>query len=338
MTKRLAAIIALCAVAGLGGCFESDMPPPGSYSEVVVVTEDGRDGYIAGDVERQLTRTLNYYVDADQQFRVRHIRASEFPTAPLDKNVVVCGVADMTTVVGQQVETLLGEDAVARAAQLKANLFAKENYPGPGQFTLVITAGSETDLRSVLDERGEELPDIIERSCRKRLRAYLLKDKRTKLSRRLYQTYGFHIEVPVFYRLLAENVDPAGIEILRDGPVRLLGIFWLDWETQPTLKNAKELFDVRRDYVWERYDGDQMDSTRTTFSVTKLGENVAIKMEGYWSNSRSVAGGYYETYYIFRENDRLLWAVDVLVFAPGLPKHSLFRELNAVAETFRFDK
>lgn len=335
--KRLSVIITLCSTVGLGGCLESATPPPGSYSEVVVVTGEGRKGYLAGDVERYLTRTLDYYVDADQQFRVRHINASELATAPLDKNVVICGVADPTSIIGQEIADLIGEDAVARAREGKANLFAKENYPGPGQFTLVVTAGTDSDLRDVLDERGEEMPDLIERSCRKRLRTYLLKDKRSKLSRRLYQTYGFHIEVPVFYRLLREEMNPAGIEIIRDGPVRLLGIFWIDWETQPTLKDAKKLYDVRRDYVWQRYNGDEMDSTRTTFSVTKLGENVAIKMEGYWSNSRSVAGGYYETYFIFRESDRLLWAVDVLVFAPGLPKHTLFRELNAVAETFRFD-
>ena len=94
-------------------------------------------------------------MDADQQFRIRHINASELPTAQLDKNVVICGVVDPTSVIGQQIAELLGEDEVAMAREGKANLFAKENYPGPGQFTLVVTAGTDSDLREVLDERGK---------------------------------------------------------------------------------------------------------------------------------------------------------------------------------------
>ena len=60
-------------------------------------------------------------------------------------------------------------------------------------------------------------------------------------------------------------------------------------------------------------------------------------MEGYWSNTNDVAGGFYKTYFVHDERERLLWAVDLLVYAPGVPKHPLFRELLALAETFRYN-
>jgi hypothetical protein len=141
----------------------------------------------------------------------------------------------------------------------------------------------------------------------------------------------------VLYRLLSEKSQPPGIELLRDGPARLLGIYWLDWNRELTLADSTALYDARAKYVWERYDGDVMDSTRVEFKKDRLGEYPAIRMEGYWSNTHALAGGYYKTWFVYEERDRLLWAIDILVFAPGLPKHPHFRELQALAETFRYD-
>ena len=89
--------------------------------------------------------------------------------------------------------------------------------------------------------------------------------------------------------------------------------------------------------MYQRYDGDLMDSTRVRFSYDRLGDYPVVRMEGYWSNSRSLAGGYYKTYFVHDKKEGLLWAVDLVVYAPGLPKHPHFRELLALAETFRYN-
>jgi hypothetical protein len=96
------------------------------------------------------------------------------------------------------------------------------------------------------------------------------------------------------------------------------------------------LFSIRADYVWKRYDKDQMDKERVVFEAARLGRYDAVRMSGYWFNDEQVIGGYYETYFVFDERAALLWAVDLLVLAPGKPKHPLVRELRAIAETMRF--
>ena len=73
------------------------------------------------------------------------------------------------------------------------------------------------------------------------------------------------------------------------------------------------------------------------FKNKKLGKYQAIEMSGYWSSSSSIAGGFYRTFFVFEERERLMWAIDLLVFAPGMSKHVYFRELQALAETFNFD-
>jgi hypothetical protein len=327
----VAAITFCCA-----GCLEADFPPAGSYSEVLLVTEDGARDPFARELEPYLAKELNFFVSTDVQFKVQNIRAEDVEVVPYAKNVVFCGAATPISSVGQQITLLLGEAGVERVASGQANVFKKQNLPGPGQVTLIVTAASDEALHEVIEERGPDVAVALEASCRERLRKYLLKDRKSGLTSSFQRKYGFTIEIPHFYRLLSDEADPPGVELLRDGPPRSLGVFWVDWEYPPTLIDRDTLFDIRADYVFKRYDGDEMDRRRVSYTIDRLGEAYAVRMEGYWSNSKSVAGGYYKTYFVFEEEERLLWVVDLLVYAPGLPKHPHFRELLAIAETFRY--
>ena len=329
--------LVLAILAGSIGCIETDIPPAGSYSEVLIVTEEGRTGLLARDLRVQLARRLNYFISEEVQFKIQDIRASDLTAKPYFKNIVLCGVASPLTHVGSRIVSLLGPDVVAKARAGEANIFRKEDLPGAGQVTIIITGATEEMILDVLRERGDEVNSVLEQSCRTRLRNYLLGDSDSYLTRQLYQKYGFKIQVPALYTLLSDEPDPPGVELLRDGPSRVLGIFWLDWQETPDVKQGHELFNIRKDYVYQRYDGDLMDSTRVRFSYDRLGDYPVVRMEGYWSNSRSLAGGYYKTYFVHDKKEGLLWAVDLVVYAPGLPKHPHFRELLALAETFRYN-
>jgi hypothetical protein len=322
---------ALCA-----GCLELDIPPAGSYSRIMLITEDGANDPFARELEPHLTKLLDFYIGEEPEFVVEHRRAVDVVEVPAVKNVLICGVASPVTDVGRNIVSQLGGGAMAKVQSGEANIFRRENLPGPGQVTVIVTADTPSALAEVIEARGDEVAESIEESCRNRLRHYLLKHENENITKRLRQTYGFTIRVPVLYQLLSEKSQPPGIELLREGPARLLGIYWLDWDHELTLADSTELYDARAKYVWERYDGDVMDSTRVEFKRDRLGEYSALKMEGYWSNTHALAGGYYKTWYVYEERDRLLWAIDILVFAPGLPKHPHFRELQALAETFRY--
>jgi len=320
-----------------GGVPAGDGRAASAYSEVLLVAEAGdRDG-AARALASRLARTIDYYIGEERAFDVKIIRASDLERTPGAKNVVVCGVAAPSTPVGRYIAELIGTEGVERVRVDRSAVFKRENLPGPDQFTIVVTASSVTDLMSVIGSRGDEIAEIIETSCRERLRRYFQDHRNEPLTRRLHDTYGFSVEVPEPYKLLSEDDDPPGVQLLCDGPARLLGVFWLDWGRPPALADSSRLFDARAAHVWRQYDADAMDSTRVAYRLTRLGSYSAVEMMGYWSNSRSVAGGFYRTFFVYEEKEKLLWAVDLLVFAPGLPKHPLFRELHAIAETFRYD-
>jgi hypothetical protein len=328
-------LLALTLLILVPGCGELAVPPAGSYSEVLLVTEGGE-----GDRWASLAATLiavehDYIIDQEKAFHITYVRADQMEEFPIVKNIVICGVADAGTTVGQKIIALVGREGAESVQAGQANILKKENLPQRGQLTLVITARNADELAAVIAQRGGEFAEILEASCRERLRRHLLSRRNHELAEELFRRYGIRIQVPWLYHLVRGERQPPGIELIREPPTRSLGIFWTDWTTPPTVNDADTLFDVRAKYVWKRYDEDQMERDRVTFEQTRLGANDAVKMSGYWFNDKSVVGGYFETYFIYDDNAELMWAIDLLVFAPGKPKHPLFRELKAIAETFR---
>jgi hypothetical protein len=333
---RSAAVLVLLPL-WLSGCREMAVPPAGSYSEILLVTDDGRESRYVPEILPWLSVEHDYIIEKEKPFDVSIVKASDMPTMPVSKNILICAVADPLTDAGKLIATWIGEVGMRKVRSGQATLLKKENVPQPGQLTVILTASERKDLEKVIAERGPELESLIESSCRQRLRRHLLTYEDKEITKHLWQNYGFVIEVPTLYKLLSEKVEPPGVELLREAPTRLIGVFWTDMKKEPTLADEKTLFNIRREYVWQRYDKDAMDSTRVWFSETNLADYPAILMEGYWYNTKATAGGYYMTYFVYQAKQELLWAVDLLAYAPGHPKHTLFREMLALAETFRYE-
>jgi hypothetical protein len=328
-------LLFVCAVSA--GCNQLSIPPAGSYSEVLLVTDGGEQSEWTGLLAPLFERELDYYIDFEDQYRVTAIEASEMEDFPAFKNIVIGGVLESSTDVGQLIIGLIGDAGVERVRRDGALILKKDDKPAFNQFTLIITASSREALERLLEERGDEFTEILEVSCRQRVRRHLLERRNENLSTELHRKYGFRVQVPFVYRVLSGASNPPGVELIREPPTRILGVFWTDRKDAPTLADEDELFQIRADYVWKRYDKDKMDEDRVVFEPARLGRYDAIRMSGYWYNDEVVMGGYYETYYIFDQNADLLWAIDLLVLAPGKPKHPLVRELRALSETIRFD-
>lgn len=319
------------------GCREVALPPAGSYSEVLLVTENGKRGPWLERIRPYIEVEHDYVTSSELSFRVTSIRAADLEEFPTVKNIVICGVLDSGTAVGLRIMQLIGQAGTDRVARGEASVLKRENMPAPGQVTVIVTAMTEEGLEDVLARRGDDIEGVLESSCQKRLRRVLLEHPNERLSQDLYRKYGFALDIPYLYRLFSDEADPPGIELIREPPTRSLGIFWADWDTQPSLYLRDELFDMRAEYVWDRYDHDKMQRDRVRFTWTKFGVYPAVRMSGYWYNDDTVAGGYFETYFIWDESSDLLWAIDLLTFAPGRNKHPYVRELRAVAETFRYN-
>jgi hypothetical protein len=338
-TVSIAATAAMAMVLGLlAGCRELAMPPAGSYSEVLLVTEYGEEDPWFEAAAPLITREYDYVISQESGFELFSTRAADLEDFPTYKNIVICGPLDTSTEVGRRIQGLIGPQKTHEVLQGKAAILKKENLPSPGQVTLILTAADGQELQDVLDARGDEIRDILEASCRERLRRGLLTNPNEELMTDLQRRFGFYVGIPSgLYKLFSDDGRPPGVELLRQPPARVLGVYWVDREQPPTIYDRDELFDIRSNYVWKRYDHDKMDRDKVDYRYMKLGEYDSVRMAGYWYNDDAVAGGYFETYFVHDPDNELLWAVDLVVYAPGRPKHPLVRELEALAETFRYD-
>jgi hypothetical protein len=325
---------AALAFSGIAGRADGAVSP---CSEVLLVTEQGERDPAGVALAAILGRLIDYYVGEERAFEVTSVRVAELDRRAGATNVVICGVLGNGTDIGRYVGGVLGGEGLARVRSERSAVFKKDDLPGPGQLTVVVAAVSDRDLMSCVKNRGGEIAEILETGCRERLRGYFADRIDQALSRRLHDAYGFSIGVPDSYKVLAEGGDSPGVQLLCEGPARLLGVSWFEWDREPALADSARLFHARAGYVWDAYDEDLMDSTRVSYRESSLGGYRALEMSGYWSSSRSVAGGFYRTFFVYEPREKLLWAVDLLAFAPGMPKHPLLRELHAIAETFRYD-
>ncbi|MCK4236017.1 MAG: DUF4837 family protein [Candidatus Krumholzibacteria bacterium] len=315
---------------------QSSFPPAGSYSDIVLVTETGKIEGATGAIIRELQHPLDYYTKMELQFRVKVIPVERIEKEPPSKNVVLFGVVRQGDI-GGIIESFIGVAGVRSVLEGKSNVFRKLDYPVKGQLTVIVTASSRNLLEKVVKEDGELIRDIIEDANRERLRDYLLqRGEKVEISKELHAKHGFTIRVPYLYELNQERDDVPGIELVRIKPHRGLSISWRSWEKRGiSVADSTDLYDTRSRIAWEMYDKDVMRRDLVYFHNDRLGPYDAVRMEGYWENSEELYGGSFICFFVYDRVRSRMWIVDCVVYAPGFGKHTLLRELVAVAETFR---
>ncbi len=337
MRKSILLMAYLFTAAALISCYGSvDVPPAGSYSKVVIVTEDGKPKGLAEDLSNQLQHPIDYYNRMELQFFTSVISARQFKKEPPSKNVVILGIPHRGEA-GTLINAFIGPGGVQRVRSGQVNVLKKLHYPKKGQFSVILTAPTRVELKKAISEKGELIREVIEEANRQRIRDYLLRKNKEEVSEMLQAKYGFHVGVPSLYRLNQERPGIPGIEIVRLKPHRGLSVSWRGWEKERvSLADSSAYYQIRSEIAWELYDKDVMRRNLVSFRRDELGPYESIRMDGYWEDSQDTFGGPYVCFFVLDRKKSKLWIVDCLVYGPGFKKHKLLRELIAIAETFRF--
>ena len=90
---------------------------------------------------------------------------------------------------------------------------------------------------------------------------------------------------------------------------------------------------------WEKFaryfDGDVIEWKRPVEveQVDFLGR-PAVRVSGWWGNRTLVGGGPFRTYCFYEPSSERVYLLDISLFAPGVDKTALMRNLDAIAHTF----
>ncbi len=329
----LGALAASCG--NQGGPF--NIPPAGSYSGVVLVTETGKIEGPAAEMVSALQHELDFYTKNELQFAVRVVPAIEFEKEIPAKNMVIFGVVNQGRI-GRIIEQFIGPSGVSGVLQGKYSVFKKMDSPVKGQLTIVVTGVSGDDLVLAAREQGAILRNILEVGNRERIRESMLKQGENEyLERHLKERYGFSFRIPKAYKLDEERPEVPGISLVHPEPPRVLSVSWKAFgKGTVSLADSNELFRLRADVSFKLFDKYIMRRDLVKFAAARLGAYEAVRMDGYWESSVATAGGSFACWFIADGVKSRIWLVDCLVYAPGQDKNELLREAIAFAETFSF--
>jgi hypothetical protein len=338
MGRRAALAALLAAVVAIpSACRETSFAPTGSYSEILLVNEDGLIDPVTADVLRRLRKKITYVIKEEEPFEITLVGAAKLQAFPPYKNIFLLGPMAANTRLGQKIRELLGPGGVEAVLSGRGNLFVKNDTPAPSQLTMILTGADRRSFRDAVERSLSELRPVIEKSIRERLRHHLLEKEQMELTRWYHEKYGFILRLPVLYEMLTERPKFRAIEFLHRQPTRLLAVFWRPWDHELSLADSTALYDLRATYAEEMYEGDYMIPNMIRFGRSELGPYPSIAIEGPWANRSETVGGPFRTDFVYDSDREWIWGVDQLVYAPDFDKHPYMRELRALAETFRYE-
>ncbi|MCB1161415.1 DUF4837 family protein [bacterium] len=314
------------------------IPAVGPYSDVWIFTEQGTQTDLLRSFVESLSHPIEYVFEEENEFDVYVRDFEQFEHNRDRKNIVLYARVDRQGGMLSRVQRLLGKDILARVRREGQLVLYREDLFARDQDVYFLLADGAAGEEQLFTRMAPTLRDRMRDSTRERLRDYLLNGRENKGGGKyLLRRYAFTLRYPAEYRLLQERPDLGAIELHREDPSRVMGVFWQDWDgPAPTVADSTRLLAFRESVVDTLYHGDYLLPEANQFTAVEEAGRSALRLRGIWQNERDMTGGPFVTYFFLDEHRHRLLALDLLLYAPGMAKHPFMRELEALATTFRY--
>lgn len=327
MKRTVAGILLLCLGAACSG---PQIAAFGSNSEVVIVTsaratEEGE--MLKSILEREIV-TIQY----EKAFEVKLITTGDTKSDRNRKNLILLDFLEPEGGLAGDILSLAKKDREAmRRGEI--NLKTLEDRWAKGQAVTLITAPTKQDLNRLLSEEQDRIFTYVSEQVQKRLnRSLFYGGEQEAATARLAETYNWSLRLPTGYDIDEAYADQRVIKILKDRPARMLTVYWEggDWTDRPSA-----CVERKRMLAYEYWD--EIELVEEALQINEglfLGHECTV-LTGTWENKKFTIGGVFVTYCFRCEKCGRKFVVDAAVFAPGLEKLPIIREVKAVLASFR---
>jgi hypothetical protein len=302
----------------------------GSNSEIVIVTSPrcvDQATVLKSILEREIL-TVQY----EPAFEVRLATTAEIRSERSRKNIIILDYLRPDGMITDAILSLAGRD---KDAFLEGRQNRKEMHDrwAKGQVLLIIATETQRDLDDLLARESDAIFSFVSDAVQKRLnRSLFYPGEQTEVSERLTDSYGWELRLPNIYKVDETHAAGRVIKIQAERPARMITVHWEDgsWADLATtcLERKKML-------AWEFWDEDEIVEESLVIGEGRFNEHDCIVLSGTWDNEKYTIGGVYASYCFTCDACNRSYLVDASVFAPGLEKLPLMRELSAVLATFR---
>ncbi len=209
-----------------------------------------------------------------------------------------------------------------------------------GQIVLYLFAQDEAQLIEHIKDNKGSLKELFASAVRERVREKSLKKLEKEIVASIEEKHGFHIDVPFGWDLAKDVKDFVWLRKLDADFEQNVFVYETDYL-------SKDVFDditAFRDSITETY---LRDSQRPTKYITRqptiplytkrtsFKGQFAVEARGLWKISDNSAGGPFVSYTLVDEKSQKLYYIEGYVFAAGMKKKALVREVDAILSTFK---
>jgi hypothetical protein len=149
----------------------------------------------------------------------------------------------------------------------------------------------------------------------------------------LSERYGWSLSPPTGYDLISSAASQGFVFLRRTQPDRNLFVCWRKGGSELVTKDFA--LGMRQELARRYYDGDEIEWKRPLAADTvSFAGTTALRLSGWWANTRLLGGGPFRLYCFAVADQGRVYLVDESLFAPGMDKVPLMRNLEAIAHTF----
>ncbi len=301
----------------------------GDYREISVLADDAVWATVESTLVRGLERTV-LLLDEETVFWVHRVSLDRETTVRRRPHVLLLAASEERGPIADFVSAVLGKDIPTLAT---SSPFVRLKDPwAHGQAVYVVTAQTPSALDSVLGRACEVLYEDFLARYRERVRErlYVRGEDRAR-TEKLASRFGWILRVPRPWDV-EEKPDERWVHFVKTDPDRHVSVYWEDW--QDTTVSPEYCLRLRRALAWRHYDEDAIDESRTRYGWTRFQGRPALEITGAWVNEKYVAGGPFRTICFLVPEQRRLYLLDLVTFAPDRPKFYVMTQLGIIAETF----
>lgn len=329
MTKRANWPTVFFLGVTLGFCCGKQMIAAfGSNSGIAIIT-DRRCHDEAIQLKRLLEREV-LTVQWEKSFEVEIVLFSGKREELNYKNIIILDYLSPKSRLEGKIKAVAGKD-FERLRKGDKSFATKYDLWATGQVVMVMTAPTRDALDFLIEREDERIFNLVEECVQTRLnRSLFYPGEQKDVSDRLLAKYGWTLRLPTGYEVNERYAKDGVVKILKDQPARMITV----WALPCSQYGNPELLDLKRKLAWDYWDQDVVVEENLKIDKAKFGGRAATVISGRWENEKYTIGGIFETYGFQCQECQRYYIVDLAVFAPGLAKLPLLRELRAIASTF----
>lgn len=327
--RRALGLVLLLSLTLTLACQEQMIAAFGSNSGITVVTTP-RCEAIARELAASLGREV-VTVQYETAYDVTLITTGDTKNQDSRKNIILIDYLEPPSDVSKSILDLAaGRRDDVRSG--RSGIFHREDRWAMGQVVVAITAPTQDALRELVTQRSEEIFNYVETVVQARLNRSLFKaGEQPLVTERLAANYGWSLRLPPRYEVDEKYSTDRVIKIKQDKPARLVTVYWEDgrWDDR-----GATCLERKRMLAWKFWDEDEIVEDALETSETTFLGSPAVHLVGTWENKKYVIGGMFSSYCFSCPECGRNYLIDAAVFAPGLDKMPLMRELEAILVTF----